>query len=479
MSINPEAVTLAKRFEPILLLHADERYFPIDPKFYLERCALWRSAPGSDKKADWGEAPRTVFPRRPQIAKGKIAGLKDEASGGTVWIGEPSNLVIREAEQDRPPSEDRFMELDGWEPSVPSPNEVTATSNNRHPSLSDPERYATALQGAKPWYYVEYFNNQQLLREFGQRTPNGLDLFRVITNARLSAPKLLVFHFFYALHEEPLRGCEEAGEGQTFATFAGEWTSVAVLLNSANEPLYIGLTSRNVGDPTSVPTEEHRLGMIVRPWKDVERIGEHPKIYVSRGTHGNYLTTGLHDAQPFTPGDIDISQGTCAQIEALDDVIAGGEAETIEGESGSPGIIVLKILGSMVVLPATPWLIGEDMWGTFATEIPAIEPNRKPRDETGGPLFGLILKPDGVFVPEQASAQRTVAWPTAMPAEGVRPRYDFVVDRETQAWWPPLGANPGYVGRWGPRVTNDPKRRRSGMRCPTFSLMFLQALATI
>ena len=71
-------------------------------------------------------------------------------------------------------------------------------------------------------------------------------------------------------------------------------------------------------------------------------MGEHPKIFVSRGTHGNYLTTGPHDLKPFTPGDIDLNQGTCAQIERLDEVIPGGEEVNIQGEDADIGILLLK-----------------------------------------------------------------------------------------------------------------------------------------
>jgi hypothetical protein len=479
MSNGAEAIGLAKRFEPILLFHPDERFFPIDPKFYLERCALWRSDPPSDNKQNWGEPPRTTFPRHPHIEKGQIAGLKDEAGGGKTWIGEPSNLVIPEQETERPLGEDRFLQLTGWEPFVAAPNEVTATSKNRHPTL-DANFYNGALQGGRPWYYAEYLNNQQLLAQFGKKTPNGLDLFRaVINNRRLGEPRLLIYHFFYALHEEPLRGCETAGEGQTFATFAGEWASVAILINSANEPLFIGLTSRNVGDPTSIPTQENRIGMVVHPWKDVNRVGDHPKIFVSRGTHGNYLTMGPHDLKPFTPGDIDLNQGTCAQIEKLDDVIPGGEEVSTEGKDSKPAIIITKLVLSLFFVPLTFWATGEDIWGTFGEFIPAIDPNRKPQDETGGPLFGLILRPAGLFVPEQASAQRTEDWQTKMPGLTDKPRFDFIVDRETQLWWPPRDASRGYAGRWGPRVTNDPKTRRSGMRCPSFALLFLEAIARL
>jgi hypothetical protein len=480
MSFDPDAIRLAKLFEPILLFHPDERFFPIDPKLYLERCALWRSKPivrsffpgGSlQEKQDWGEPPPTVFPRRPQLAKGEIAALKDEAGGGKTWIGEPSNLVIPEQETERPLREDRFLQLTGWEPFFGAPNEVTATSENRHPTL-DANVYNGALQGGRPWYYLEYLNNQELATQFGKKTPNGLDLFRaVIFNERFSGPRLLIYHFFYALHEEPLRGCETAGEGQTFATFAGEWASVAILINSASKPLFIGLTSRNVGDPMSIPTEENRLGMIVHPWKEVELVGDHPKIFVSRGTHGNYLTTGPHDLKAFTPGDIDLNQGTCAEIEKLDDVIPGGEE--IPGEAPTDtGILILKALVFTVFS-----LLMEDSSGKYGST--AIAPNRKPQDETGGPLFGLILRPAGLFVPEQASAQRTEDWQTKMPEVTDKPRFDFIVDRETQLWWSPRDASPGYAGRWGPRVTNDPKTRRSGMRCPSFALLFLEGIARL
>jgi hypothetical protein len=124
----------------------------------------------------------------------------------------------------------------------------------------------------------------------------------VINNKQLRSPSALIYHFFYPLHEEPLRGCELAGDGQTFATFAGEWTSIAILLDSGNEPLFIGLTSRNVGDPTSLTSsKETRIGMTIHKWSGADRIGKHPKIHVSLGTHGNYLTPGPHNALPFTP----------------------------------------------------------------------------------------------------------------------------------------------------------------------------------
>lgn len=476
---NPAAVAMAKRFEPILLLHPDEKFFPIDPKFYLERCALWRSEPPANNKQQWGEPPPTAFPRKPQLRKGQIAALQAEAGNGKSWIGETNGagdsdfLVIEEPPSERPLDEDRFLQLAGWEPFLPA-NEVTATSENRNPTL-DVATYNAALQGGKPWYYAEYLTNQELLRLVRRKRD---DLFEVVNDVqRLSRPSLLVYHFFYALHEEALRGCEDAGGGGEFATFAGEWTSIGILINSAGTPLFIGLTSRNVGDPTSIPTQENRLSISVEPWKAADRVGDHPKIFVSRGTHGNYLTPGPHPLKPFTPGDIDLNQGTCAEIEKLDDVIPGGESTPFPGEDPDIGILLLKAIPTLGI--GLFWAAAEGAWGSFGGFTEAMEPNRAPQDETGGPLFGLILKPVGAIVSEQASAQRTEEWQTEDPAPNQNPRYDFIVDRTTQLWWVPREGSRGYAGRWGPRVTNDIKARRSGMRCPDFALLFLEGIARL
>jgi hypothetical protein len=232
------------------------------------------------------------------------------------------------------------------------------------------------------------------------------------------------------------------------------------------------VTSRNIGDPISiVNTLEGRIGMIVHPWKDVQRVVDHPKIFVSKGTHSNYLAPGPHSLSPFTPGGIDLNQGTCAQIEKLDDVIPGGEG--YPGRKGDPTLLVLLILLFPFLYPA----IGEAYAPRFGRSPDT--PNPKPQDETGGPLFGLILKPIGVSIDEEKFAKVTEEWKTQAPKKTDNPHYDFIVDRGNQLWWPPRDNSKGYAGRWGPCVTNDPKARRSGMRCPPFALMLLQAIARL
>jgi hypothetical protein len=136
---------------------------------------------------------------------------------------------------------------------------------NRHAAFT-PSNYTTPLSGSRPWYYVEYMDHQDLLQYVGNPNlnTNGLDLFSAVVNnnsattedgAKLNFPHALIYHLFYPVHQEALENCAEAGEGYLFGTYAGEWACIAILLDSANNPLYIGLTSRNVGKPAIVGIE--------------------------------------------------------------------------------------------------------------------------------------------------------------------------------------------------------------------------------
>ena len=126
MGIDPEAIVLAKRFEPILLFHPDETFFPIDPKFYLERCALWRSEPPSDKsriganrRALPSRAGRSLTKARSRRSrtKGTATGRENLARRYRRWGHRPF-WSSRSRRTERPPGEDRFLQLTGWEPFV-------------------------------------------------------------------------------------------------------------------------------------------------------------------------------------------------------------------------------------------------------------------------------------------------------------------------------------------------------------------------
>ena len=63
----------------------------------------------------------------------------------------------------------------------------------------------------------------------------------------------------------------------------GDWEAVAVVLDAAGKPLYVG-TSRHCGGAR-------------RDWARVPRHGTHPVIYVALGSHANYFAPGeiLHE----------------------------------------------------------------------------------------------------------------------------------------------------------------------------------------
>jgi hypothetical protein len=57
-------------------------------------------------------------------------------------------------------------------------------------------------------------------------------------------------------------------------------------------------------------------------------------------------------------------------------------------------------------------------------------------------------------------------------------KYDFIVDRDAQIWWPNETQGGGYRGLWGPCTVANPYSRRSGMRFPSFWKMFFLAFVT-
>jgi hypothetical protein len=482
---NPAVQALAKKFEPVLLFHPDETMLPVDPKWYLERSSLWRASPGPfDDKANWGEAPQTVFPRTPQVERGKLAALQNEAAGAT-WLGAlgADALVIKRPEGERPrPIEERFLEFAGWDTPVEPPNEVTSASVNRHAALR-PVDYSSPLKGSQPWYYVEFMTNQDLLGYSKSRTPHGLDLFRLVAdNPRLSAPSALVYHFLYPLHYEGLEGCEAAGEGANFASFGGEWSSMAVLIDSSGEPLFIGLTSRNIGDPAILGDEDQRVGMSVYKWTDAKTVGtgadaNHPLLYVSLGTHGLYLSagSGSHAVQPFSAG-ISAGGGSCGAVETLDDVISGDVLISQTPPQPNPPTAAVVVAKLIALVIGWIWLgVEETNAKGFGAAVPAV-PNPSSVDETGTTTFGTILGPPGISVSDVTST-RQLEWQVNPFTAPDKRKYDLVIDRNTQVWWAPRTETVGFDGRWGPRVTNDPNNRRAGMRCPDFMVMFLEAVA--
>src|SRR5687768_6496442 len=109
-------VELARRFEPILHFHQDERFFPSDSKRYIENCALWKAERPFNEKDSWGGKGKP-FPRSPMIEREKIAVFENEKRPDDTFLGIRQGSAFPFLTETT--NETRFLELTGWKPSDP------------------------------------------------------------------------------------------------------------------------------------------------------------------------------------------------------------------------------------------------------------------------------------------------------------------------------------------------------------------------
>jgi hypothetical protein len=490
---DAETLALARRFEPVLVFHPEERFFPSDAKRYVEACALWKAEAPFDVKDSWG-GKGAPFDRAPVIDAGNIAALAGEP--GTL-LG-PANLVDSATEE-------RFFDLAGWKDAAGTPQpKVTATTRNTYSNreavaslYNNPDNHGgnQKLRESRFWYHAELFEHDRLRRLLA--TVPAPDLVRVLDS--LSNAALLNYYFFYPAHEEPLAPVCDNIEGLEFGSFVGEWAGLSVLLErddptAAFWPSFIGFSGRLPAvpgqihpTPTASPSDvgqaaddddpAKRLVVKVSPFGRAKRNGEHPQLFVAKGTHSLYLEPGSHE----TTYPWESAPGACGRFEP--------EPEIPEYDDPSApaavGIFYAKVIagaewGALLgAVVGGVWGIAEfvegldderDDPGYFEKWITHAAP-----DETVLPGSGKVVKPEGLTVPDAGADVHD--WQAAQTVAIDGRRYDFIVDRTRQTWWPGESGQGGYRGRWGPRVEADPFGRRAGMRFPAFWRMFFLAFA--
>src|SRR5688572_1626683 len=91
MLTNDEKAKLAEVYEPILLMHRDEKYEPISPAGYMTGCAMWVNKPVGTERRHWGDGGHELddeFPREPLIQQSKLGvDMMTAAADGDVFIG--------------------------------------------------------------------------------------------------------------------------------------------------------------------------------------------------------------------------------------------------------------------------------------------------------------------------------------------------------------------------------------------------------
>src|SRR5262249_1087466 len=154
-----------------------------------------------------------------------------------------------------------------------------------------------------------------------------------------------------------------------------------------------------------------RVGMTVFRWAAADVVkpagdpqSQHPKIFVSVSTHGHYLGTvpSAHVVTPFW-GDNDPARRSCGVVETADDVLSG---ETIAGpedprDGPSTGALVAKIF---LVAVGWVWAIVEAVDSHFGSPAEYQTVEETGTDVTGGPTFGVILRPNGLPLSEAAAS---------------------------------------------------------------------------
>lgn len=266
-----EQLQLIKDFEPVLFFHGgdatvqEERFFPSDAKRYLERCALWKASDPFLTLSDWGNTP--------VVEAAKLGALPNE---GDVFLGKglpsgPFEFL------ETPADKECFLDVAGWEAAgspFPSANRYANLDAIANLYRTDPK-----LKESEFWYHAEFFDADRLRRLFNSVLETGdtiihfIDLFSGAPPFLIN-PALICYYLFYPGHDEGLSDCPYTDQAKEFGSFAGEWTCVAILLDSPSPgegraPKWIGLSNRNIG-VIKFGGKEVRTGLRILPWSAVE-----------------------------------------------------------------------------------------------------------------------------------------------------------------------------------------------------------------
>jgi len=491
---NP-TVDLTRRYEPILYLHPEESFVPVNAKRYVEAAALWAAKAPFDDKNGWGTAPL--------VKAGQLSAAQTEPGE---FLGKPT-FIIADA------THERFLEVGGWKNRDETAEGVTAASTNPYVDRTEILRlYSTDLADSKFWYHTELFGTARL-KTLAAAVTGGFDLTATLDNFK--NPILLCYYFFYPVHEQAVGNdaCPNI-EAKEFACHAGDWHCFALLLDGEGPPsldtytpLFFGVTgSRPAPDVTGGAESfrphafdpEGRVTLKVEPWRrgsastpvQPDVVDDHPQFYVARGSHSMYTTSGAHEVSPFEDSKLPAGCGQYDSPSAIpppppppappapdDDTILDNGwvillVKMCAGFLNPVGVIIGLVAGIIEGIPKafTPFSAdpGEP------SPPPAFDPPNADTAPTAAGQ-GITVRPRDLVIP--GVSDRLFEWESDQGVQSAAGRhYDFVVDRANQVWWPSDDGTKGFRGRWGQRVASDPVPHRAGVKFPEFWKMMLTAL---
>ncbi len=487
-----EQLQLIKDFEPVLFFHGgdatvqEERFFPSDAKRYLERCALWKASDPFLTLSDWGNTP--------VVEAAKLGALPNE---GDVFLGKglpsgPSEFL------ETPADKECFLDVAGWEAAgspFPSANRYANLDVIANLYRTDPK-----LKESEFWYHAEFFDADRLrglfnsVLETGDTIIHFIDLFSGAPPFLIN-PALICYYLFYPGHDEGLSDCPYTDQAKEFGSFAGEWTCVAILLDSPSPgegraPKWIGLSNRNIG-VIKFGDKEVRTGLRILPWSAVELL---QTTQAPRRRERKPRALPQHGAA-FDPGAAHLagpSSGSCGLVDApageippspeedstLDDIFGVVKGIFIEVAKIAVGAGIGSVLGPVgTAVGGLGGLVAGALENASGLDVVGVPPEgpARPTVDTVTTTSGKVVHPKGMRPPD-VDASRGTEWRSEDNHIVDGRRYDSTVDREVQILWPGDPEFKGYTGRWGPRMQSDAETRRAGMRFPNFWLLFFDAL---
>lgn len=445
---------LVARFEPLLYLPLDEPDFPVQPRAYAERCALWSSAPPTHARTDWGMPSGAN--RAPLVARGALTGPTAPPAGHETWL-----------------------DHGGWHDGP----DVTPSSGNR--------RAAGAL-GARlpqPWYSADVWTMDEVsaaLGSDGLRTRFGFSSGDVVP--AFERLVVVAYHFLFPVHTRQRSNTAHPPETDPFASsYDGDWCSFAVIARGSADGagrLRVDAVSPEFGAygqrfrPASPDHDGHIYErMQLQPWTNVLTSAEHPVVIATGGTHNLYP----HDTPVNTQGQVEI-QWIGEGLRVSEPANAFVRDSTEEPYSV---VFALKVLLGFLLGGPIGAAIGGAAAGAEAAEAedaglyeaPKLEADPPP--ENDDPLVDdwtdlerdKIGKPAHVAsAPLADAAQSDVRNWACTPLEALTDGHAWLASGS------PGHERIGFNGRWGVRCDLDPFARRAGDRFSLRREVILDAL---
>ena len=315
---------LLEKHAPVLRFEDGEKFFPMSALLYLVCSTIWHIP--VKPRADWG-GPRSfdLLRTSPHIQLEidlQLESMRQYRSKGDVHPGIEECVDLVEVEE-------RFANSPGGYPDQvrESVKQVVQTKLDRlhiidNFVLEEEEQGLLALHFAdsirgwwlwSPRLWLPKDTEQKAKEKYDILTREGKDVYYYGRVVDQCGYRILQYWFFYAFNNwrSSLPVLDKLVPGLN--KHEGDWECVFIY-------------GKPEGDHGFTPTHtaysaHHNSGKRVqRPWKHVETFEKnHPVVYVGRGSHANFYTSGSHGFDSAQGNDREIGPGDWGEIRLLID----------------------------------------------------------------------------------------------------------------------------------------------------------------